>query len=349
MGNDTTKQTIDVLGIDLAKNSFQLHGINKDGNIVYKRALSRNKLKEFMVNLPACLVGMEACGSSHYWARLFQSYGHNVKLMAPQFVKPYVKSNKNDAADAEAICEAVQRPNMRFVGIKDIDSQDMQSLHRMRSLAVAARTAQVNQIRGLLQEYGIDIPQGITSVRKRLPQILEDAENGISILFRELLSGLYEELTHLDGRVSSYDKKIEVLSQQNEKAKRLQTIPGIGPITATALVGSIGSIDTFKSGRELAAWLGLVPRQHSTGGKTTLLGISKRGDTYLRSLLIHGARSVLRFVKNKNDSRSQWAKRVIERRNKNIAAVALANKMTRTVFALLKYEGTYSSDVTLAI
>jgi transposase len=335
--NNTTKDfQVSVLGIDLAKNSFQLHGVNAAGQRSIKKTLTRQKLKEFMVNLSPCLIGMEACSSAHYWARLFQSYGHKVKLMAPQFVKPYVKSNKNDAADAEAICEAVQRPNMRFVGIKNIEQQDIQSLHRMRSLAVGTRTAMINQARGLLSEYGITVPKGPCSIMKKIPLILEDGENGLSMYFRELLMDLYEELQRINEKIAKFDQKIARLSEENEEAKRLKTIPGIGPVTATALISAIGSIDSFKNGKELAAWLGLVPRQHSTGGRNTLLGISKRGDTYLRSLLIHGARTVQRHVERKSDKTSAWLKSVMNRRHKNVAAVALANKMARTVFALLK-------------
>lgn len=337
MTNSTNKSKISTLGIDLAKSSFQLHGVNYTGEAVCKKTLSRGKLKEYMVNLPPCLVAMEACGSAHYWARLFRSYGHDVKLIAPQFVKPYVKSNKNDAADAEAICEAAQRPNMRFVSIKEIEQQDLQSLHRMRSMAVSSRTSLINQTRGLLQEYGIEVARGPKKLFAQLPLILEDAENNLSFLFREYLSDLYEELKHLDERVRKYDKKIEQISEQDENAKRLQTIPGIGPVVATALVAAIGSsVAHFQNGRELAAWLGLVPRQHSTGGRHQLLGISKRGDSYLRNLLIHGARSVLRHADKKTDRRSIWVKSLMERRHKNIATVALANKMARTVFALLK-------------
>ena len=226
---------------------------------------------------------------------------------------------------------------MRFVSIKEVEQQDLQSLHRMRSMAVSSRTSLINQTRGLLQEYGIDVAKGSKNLFAQLPLILEDGENNLSFLFREYLSDLYEELKHLDERVRKYDKKIKQISEQDENAKRLQTIPGMGPVVATALVAAIGSsVAHFKNGRELAAWLGLVPRQHSTGGRHQLLGISKRGDSYLRNLLIHGARSVLRHVDKKTDRRSIWVKSLMERRHKNSATVALANKMARTVFALLK-------------
>jgi len=217
-------------------------------------------------------------------------------MITPQLVKPYVKSNKNDAVDAEAICEAVQRPSMRFVPEKSIEQQDTQSIHRIRSQLVARRTAQANQMRGLLLEYGIIIPKGINYVRKEIPLILEAANNGLSDLFRELLMALYEELVHLDARVDVLEQKLLLQSQQNEDCQRLLTIPGVGLLTATALVAAIGDVAAFKNGRELAAWLGLVPKQHSTGGKPTLMGISKRGDTYLRTLLIHGGRTVVRVA-----------------------------------------------------
>jgi len=262
--------------------------------------------------------------------------GHEVKLISPQFVKPFVKSNKSDAADAEAICEAMQRPNMLFVAIKETDQQDIQAIHRMRSLAVERRTAQVNQIRGLLQEFGIEIPKGRVKVNEQLPYILEDAENGLSNLFRAELHGLYQELRHLDQRATHYDQQIEFIAEGDEQAQRLMTIPGIAAKGATALLAAIGDISHFKSGRELSAWLGLVPRQHSTGGKSTLLGISKRGDVYLRQLLIHGARSVMRCIDKKSDRTSQWGKELKSRRHNNVATVAMANKMARIAFALLR-------------
>ena len=336
MSDYNEKKAIRVVGIDLSKKSFQLHGVNNVGHKVMNRKVSRAKIKEFMVNLPPCLVAMEACGSSHYWARLFRFYGHEVKLIAPQFVKPYVKSNKNDAADAAAICEAVQRPDMRFVAVKETGQQDIQALHRMRSLTVSRRTAQVNQIRGLLLEYGIEIPAGRVNVNKQLPEILEDGANGLSDLFREELFLLWQELQHLDERVARYDKKINRLGREDIRTQRLLTIPGIGPLGATALLASVGDVGVFKNGREMAAWLGLVPRQYSTGGKNRLLGISKRGDVYLRQLLIHGARAALKRAVAKDDRTSQWAMALQERRHKNIAVVALANKMVRTAFALLK-------------
>lgn len=264
-------------------------------------------------------------------------------MIAPQFVKPYVKSNKNDAVDAEAICEAVQRPNMRFVPSKTIEQQDMQSLHRIRSQWVARRTAQANQVRGLLLEYGLIIPVGINHVRKVLPSILEDADNALSGLFRELLNELYEELVHLDKRIQTLEQKLVTLSVNNEDCKRLLTIPGIGLLTATALIAAIADVSVFKNGRELAAWLGLVPKQHSTGGKQTLLGISKRGDSYLRTLLIHGGRSVIRVAHKHQDKRNRWIGDIKQRRGENIANVAVANKNARIVWALLARKENYKA------
>ncbi len=345
MKNNTAKRPITVLGIDLAKQSFQLHGVNAGGEVVLKKKLNRKQLSAFMANLPVCLIGLEACGGAHHWVRVFTEMGHTVRMMAPQFVKPYVKSNKNDAVDAEAICEAVQRPNMRFVPAKSIEQQDIQSIHRIRSQLVARRTAQANQIRGLLIEYGIIIPQGIKCIRKNLPDILEDGENRLTVIFREQLSALYDEMVHLDERVETLEQSLKTICNQNEDCKRLLTIPGIGLMTATALIAAIGDIGAFKSARELAAWLRLVPRQHSTGGKPTLLGISKRGDSYIRTLLIHGGRSVVRCAHKHQDKRSQWIGEVEQRRGKNITAVAVANKNARIVWALLTKKEDYQAKV----
>ncbi len=343
MQNDTKNGPIKVLGIDLAKKSFQLHGVDETGQVVLRKKLNRKQLTSFIAQTAPCLIGIEACGGAHHWMRVFKAFGHTIRMMAPQFVKPYVKSNKNDAVDAEAICEAVQRPNMRFVPEKSIEQQDIQSMHRIRSLLIARRTAQSNQIRGLLMEYGIILPAGISYIRKQLPMILETPNNGLSDLFRELLSELYEELVHLDSRVNMIETKLTNVSAQNENCLRLLTIPGIGVLTATALVAAVGNIDVFKNGREFAAWLGLVPRQHSTGGKAKLMGISKRGDTYLRMLLIHGGRSVVRIAHKYTDRRSCWINELEQRRGKNISAVAVANKNARIAWALLSKKTTYQT------
>jgi len=339
--------TIKVVGIDLAKTTFHLHGVDAHGIVVMRKKLSRSKLMAFMANLPPCLAGMEACGGAHDWARKFREMGHDVRLMSPQFVKPYVKSNKNDMVDAEAICEAAGRPNTRFVPIKGIEQQDIQSLHRAREQAVKNRTAQSNQIRGLLMEYGIVLGKGVARLRKALPEVLEDADNSLSDMFRELLCGLADELRRLDERIAAYDMQIKHLRTESYACQRLMTIPGVGPMTATALAASVGDAKAFANGREMSAWLGLVPRQCSTGGKPKLLGISKRGDTYLRKLLIHGARSALQFADRKQDRRSRWAMEVEGRRGRNIAAVALANKMVRSAWVLLSRNEEYQMTTTV--
>lgn len=255
--------------------------------------------------------------------------------MAAQFVNPYRKSSKNDANDAEAICEAVGRPNMRFVAVKTEEQQSVLTMHRARSLTVANRTAQVNQIRGLLGEFGLIVPQGITRLRKQLPQILEDAENNLPDLARGILSDLLGQLRHFDAQVEHYDRQIEQLARHSEPAQRLMAIEGIGPITATALVASVGNAQVFQNGRQFAAWLGLTQRQHSSGGKSRLGQITKQGDRYLRTLLVHGARALLRFVPRKNDAKSAWATRLMQRRHVNVAAVALAAKHARIIWAML--------------
>jgi transposase len=341
---EATEMKITTIGIDLAKNVIQVHGVDERGKTVLKKQLKRNQVAAFFANLPPCLIGMEACSSAHHWARKLESFGHTVKLMAPQFVKPYVKTNKNDAADAEAICEAVARPTMRFVPIKNGEQQAVLALHRARQGFVKARTAQANQIRGLLAEYGIVIPQGIGHITKRLPEILEDGENELPGVFRQLLQRLGDHLKEFDRQVGELEVQIQTWHRESEASKKLAQIPGIGPITASALVASIGDAKSFQNARQLAAWLGLVPRQHSSGGKQMLLGISKRGDTYLRMLLIHGARAVIRVAEGKAGYADSWLARLMGRRNKNVAAVALANKNARTVWALLTHGRDYQAD-----
>ncbi|HNC14243.1 MAG TPA: IS110 family transposase [Cyclobacteriaceae bacterium] len=332
---------ITTVGIDLAKNVFQLHGVDDQGRNIVQKKIARHKLPEFMANLPPCLIGLEACGGAHYWARKFSQIGHQVKLMSPQFVKPYVKSNKNDALDAQAICEAVTRPTMRFVAPKSIEQQDIQSLHRIRSNFVKQRTALTNQIRGLLAEYGIIIAQGITHVRKKLPEIVEDANNDLSFYGRQLFNELLNTLQDLDKKVDHYNQQVETVCKNNEICQRLVKIEGVGALTATALVASIGDAQVFKNGREMSAFIGLVPKQHSSGGKTKLLGISKRGDRYLRCLLIHGARAVISRSKNLPKKKAQWLADLIERRGKNRAIVALANKNVRMMWAMMAHDEQY--------
>lgn len=328
-------ENVTLLGIDIAKNVFQLHGVDDKGNSMLKRKLTRLKLIKFIANLTPCTIVMEACGGSNFWYRKFKSMGHEVRLISPQFVKPFVKTNKNDRNDAEAICEAASRPSMRYVSPKSIEQQDLQAVHRIRSRLVEERTALINQIRGLLEEYGIIISQGISRVRKELPEILENAENELSHFGRELFSDLYEQVVELEKKVEKYNVKLESIFSSNESCQRISKIEGIGVISATAVVATIGDPKVFKNGRHFSAFLGLVPRQSSSGGKEKLLGISKRGDTYLRTLLIHGARSVVKSVDSKEDPRSQWIKNLKERRGANRTAVALANKNARIIWSLL--------------
>lgn len=335
------------IGIDLAKNVFQIHGVDEHGKVAVRKQLKRAEMAKYFANLEPCLIGMEACGSAHYWARKLEIYGHTVKLMAPQFVKPYVKTNKNDMADAEAICEAVSRPNMRFVAIKNVEQQAILSVHRARQGFVKARTAQGNQIRGLLSEFGIVIPQGIGAITKQVPEILEDGENGLPGAMRNLIERLTENLKEMDRQVKELEAQIQKWHRENEASRKLAEIPGLGPITASAIVATVGDAREFKNGRQLAAWMGLVPKQSSSGGKQNLLGISKRGDTYLRTLMIHGARAVIRFAENKAEPDS-WLRKVMARRNKNVAAVALANKNARIVWALLAHDRMFRPDYTPA-
>jgi transposase len=339
---------IKTIGLDLAKNVLQIHGVNEHGQVGVRKALKREQVLPYFAHLPPCLVGMEACGSAHYWARKLQALGHTVKLMAPQFVKPYVKTNKNDAADAEAICEAVTRPNMRFVPIKTVEQQALLALHRGRQGFVKDRTAHANQIRGLLAEHGIIIPQGIAHIGRCLPEILEDGENGLPGTFRQLIQQLGEHLATLTQAIELIERQIQAWHETNAASQKLARIPGIGPLTASALVATIGDVKQFENARQLAAWIGLVPRQHSSGGKSTLLGISKRGDCYLRTLLIHGARSVVRLLDRKPAAQTGWLGKLLERRHKNVAVVALANKNARTVWALLKHDREYQSDYVAA-
>jgi len=325
------------IGIDLAKNVFQVHAVNEYGKTVLKKQLKRDQMTEFFANLPAALIGMEACSGAHYWARKLTGMGHDVRLMAPQFVKPYVKTNKNDAADAEAICEAVARPNMRFVPIKNIEQQAVLSWHRVRQGFISARTAQANQIRGLLSEYGIILPQGISNITKLVPDLLEDASNELPGMFRLLVDRLMDHFKELYRQVAEIDVQITAWHRQSQLSCKLEKIPGVGPVTATALVATIGDAKNFDNGRQVAAWLGLVPRQHSSGGKSNLLGISKRGDSYLRMLLIHCARAVI-FAAKRKGVQEGWVHELVKRRNHNIAAVALANKIARTVWALWAHD-----------
>jgi len=323
------------IGIDLGKNTFHLVGVDKSGMPAVKKKLRRKQVLVYFANLPVCLVAMEACGGSHYWARELGKLGHDVRLISPQFVKPYVKGNKNDYNDAEGICEAAGRANMRFVTVKMIEQQDIQGLHRIRQSVVKQRTALGNQIRGLLGEYGIVVGYGISQVRRRIPEILEDGDNDLTDRFRGWLAELLEAFRVLDERIKRYDKEVQQAYAANHACRRLGAIEGVGPQIATAVIASYGDGKQFRNGRQFAASIGLVPRQYTTGGRPVLLGISKRGDKYLRTLLIHGARSAIRWMEKKDDRRSRWLQSLVARRGKNKAAVALANKNARIIWALL--------------
>jgi len=325
------------VGVDLAKNVFQLHGIDRSEKMVWRRKLVRSDWINALLDRiePGCEIGMEACSGAHHWARLLQAKGFTVKLIAPQFVKPYVKSNKNDANDAEAICEAMSRPSMRFVAVKTVEQQDIQAVHRVRSGLMDQRKAKANQLRGLASEYGLVAPKELLHLRSAIPRWLENQENGLSERFRRLLRGLWRDLLAFDERIEELDREIEQIARQDPVAVRLQQVRGIGPLTATALLATVGDARQFSTGREMAASFGLTPKQNSSGGKERLLGISKRGDTYLRSLLVHGARAVIRTAQSKTDRLSTWVMRIATTRHPNIAAVALANKTARIAWAML--------------
>ncbi|MHC8381840.1 IS110 family RNA-guided transposase [Pseudomonas sp. LB3P14] len=334
------------IGVDLAKNVFQIHGVDRNEQPVWRQRLSRDRWLQTVLKKiePGCEIGMESCGGAHHWARQLQARGFRVRLIAPQFVKPYVKSNKNDANDAEAICEAMSRPSMRFVAVKTIEQQDIQATHRIRAGLIEQRTAKANQIRGLIAEYGLVAPKELLMLRRAIPCWLKDADNGLTARFRRLLNGLWDDLRALDERVSELDGEISAIAASDPAAVRLQQLRGVGPMIATALIAAIGDARQFANGRQLAASLGLTPKQHSSGGKDRLLGISKRGDAYLRTLMVHGARSALRTAKSKDDRLSQWVVRLAERSHPNVAAIALANKTARMAWAMLRSGTDYQPD-----
>ena len=329
------------IGLDIAKNVFVVHGVDQRERACLRKVLRRQEMRQFFATLPPCLVAMEACGSAHYWARELGRLGHSCQLIAPHFITPYRKGQKNDGNDASAICEAAGRPSMRFVPVKSVEQQSVLLLHGTRELLVGHRTALLNQVRGFLGEFGIVVAQGARRLRERLPDVLEDAENELPPLAREILAQSYARLRSIDEQLAEYDRRISALAQQSALAHRLTEIPGVGPITATAIVASIGDGKLFDSGRQFAAWVGLTPRQHSTGGKPRLGRITRAGSRYLRTLLIHGARAALRFASRRDDARSRWVRAVEERRGKNKATVALAAKNARVIWALLAREERY--------
>lgn len=330
------------IGVDLAKQVFQVHGVDSHEQVKCRKQLKRHQMLNFFRQLEPCRVVMEACGSAHYWARELRLLGHEVGLIAPQFVKPYVKSGKNDANDAEAICEAGSRPNMRYVEVKSAEQQAGQSVHRIRSRVIRSRTALVNEVRGLLAEFGlVESRKGVAAARELLRQAIDTQDTGLPGPMRELLRGLEEELQGHDAQLANLEKLIQRQAREDERVKRLIQVEGIGPISATAVVSAVGDARQFRSGRQFAAWLGLVPSQYSSGGKERLGSISKRGDKYLRTLLIHCSRSVLKHCQEKTDKRSEWLNKLMCRRNKNIATVALANKNARIIWAILSKGVTY--------
>ena len=339
---------VSILGIDIAKNVFQLHGVDKLGHRCLKKRLKRDELLDKLSQLPPCVVGIEACGGAHYWAREISQLGHEVKLMSPQHVKPYVKTNKNDQNDAEGICEAVSRPSMRFVPVKTIEQQSIQTLHRARSQAVKQKTAAMNSVRGLLLEYGICIRQGESALYKRLAELTSPESEQLPTRSKTVVTRQYEALQHIDEDVAYYSKEIKQLARTDAICQRLMSIPGIGDITATALCGAVGAAESFKNGRGFSAWLSLVPKQCSSGNRQRLLGISKRGDVYLRSLLVHGARSVVLAAHRKTcpDAHDCWIQQLAIRCGWNKTVVAVANKTARMAYALLAGKNHY--DVALA-
>lgn len=318
---------ITTVGLDLAKNVFHVVGIDARGQEQVKKRLSRGQVMKYFANLPCCRIGMEACASAHYFARELTQLGHEVKLIPPQYVKAYLRGQKNDYNDARAIAEAVRAPQMRFVAVKTVESQDVQSLVRLREGTLQARTALVNRLRGLLGEYGIVITKSVSALRRALPEVLEDGSNGLSDRFRHLLHQGHAQLRELDTHIEALTAELTAQAKRDDRVRRLQTAPGYGPIVASVFAGVVGDGRQYRRGREAAAAIGLVPRQHSSGGKNVLLGISKRGDRYLRMLLIHGARAVVNAAKHKDDRLSRWINRLRETRGINKATVALANKL----------------------
>lgn len=324
-------EEVTTVGIDLAKNVFSLHGVNAAGKMVFRRTVRRDRLLETVAGLSPCLIGMEACSGAHEWGRRFQRHGHTVRLMAPKFVAPYRKSDKNDGNDAEAVCEAVTRPNMRFVPLKSAEQQALLAMHRVRQGFVVERTALINRLRGLLSEFGVVLPLRSVTVRRQAAQAAE----GLPELARQAITDLLEQLRLLDERIEGYDRQIEAQARLSEPARRLMQIRGIGPTTALAIVATVGNAREFKNGRQFAAWIGLVPGQYSSGGKARLGHISKRGDAYLRNLLVQGARSVLHTAPGREDRLSKWVLKLQDRRGYYRTLVAIANKNARIAWALL--------------
>ncbi|HEY1577480.1 MAG TPA: IS110 family transposase [Terracidiphilus sp.] len=332
-----------VIGIDLGKSVFHLVGMDQHGKVVARKRFSRSQMMVFTAKIPHCLIGMEACCGSHFVGAALTAQGHEVRLIPAQFVKPFLKSNKNDYLDAEAIAEAVQRPNMRFVPIKTDDQLDLQALHRVRDRLVSRRTSVINQMRAFLLERGITFRQGRAYLRKQIPELLEDAEQKLSPRLRQLVDRLWQEWKALEEQIEALSRDIDGIAGQDAACQRLLDVPGVGPLVATALVAAIGNGAAFTKGRDFAAWLGLVPRQHSTGGKAWLLGISKRGNAYLRRLFIHGARSIVMSLNRDNHAMGKWMSQLEARTHRNVLVVAVANKLARIAWAVLARGEVYRS------
>ena len=331
---------VTVFGLDLAKRVFQLHWVDVKTGEICRRQLKRAQVAEFFINREPSVVAMEACGSAHYWGRKLVAMGHKVRLIAGQFVRPFVKNNKTDVADAHGIWEAAQRPEMKFVALKTEEQQSVLTLHRMREQLVKMRTMQTNQLRGLLYEFGVDLPQGRQKGMARIVDELVTLEDKLSAIFIDAIRQQLNRIESLEKDISEIEKKLTLWKKEDKSSKKLMEIPGVGLLTATAAVATMGDAKAFKSGREFAAFLGLVPRQSGTGGRVKLLGISKRGDVYLRTLLIHGARSVITHQKE----HTPWLEKLMARRPLNAVVVALANKMARTIWALLAHDSTFKKD-----
>ncbi|MEN8259475.1 MAG: IS110 family transposase [Pseudomonadota bacterium] len=326
--------SISVIGLDIAKSVFQIHGIDENGAVVVRRQLRRGQMLSYFAGLSPCLIGLEACATGHYWGRELRALGHDVRLIPPQYVKPYVKRNKTDAADAEAICEALTRPSMHFVGIKSVDQQAVMALHRVRDLLVRQRTMAINALRGHMAEFGVVETQGIAGAKRLVAVLADETDDRIPPLARRVLAELVGQLRGAMARIDTLEREMKAWHKASDVSQRLATIPGVGPVTATALAATVPDASVFSSGRQFAAWLGLTPRQYSTGGKPRLGGISKRGDGYLRRLLMTGATAALR--RSKQTRARPWVRELLKRRPPKVVAVALANKTARTAWAMMK-------------
>ncbi len=341
-------QAVTTIGLDIAKSVFQVHGIDGTGKVVVRQQLRRSRVLPFFKKLSPCMVGIEACASSHHWSRELQALGHTVRLMPPAYVKPYVKRQKNDAADAEAICEAVQRPNMRFVPTKTPEQQSCLVLHRTRHLFIRQQTAVINSIRAHLAEFGIVAPVGRNGVEELLYAVADEKDRRIPEVARECLEALGALLGKLKAQILEFDRQINVWHRSNDTSRRLDALPGVGPALATALVASVADPKVFRSGRDFSAWVGLVPKQNSSGGKEKLGNITKQGDRYLRSLFCAGALAVIRYAKIHGTKSRPWLAKLLERRPTKVAAIALANKIARMAWAMMAKGESYREPVALA-